>query len=400
MNIIKNDIENIEEIENNIHKINFSKGQTLYLIGTAHVSENSAQLVEDNIKKLMPDTVCIELDEQRYQSIIHKRKYEDIDIFTLIKKKQLFFFIGQFILSSFQKKISEKTGSTPGEEFLRAINLSGEYNYNLQLIDRNIGVTLKRAWRLTPLKDKFKFIGGLLFTENEEFENIDIEELKKKDAIEALVKSFSKELPAAKKVLIDERDIYLAYGIQHSPGNIIIAVVGAGHVQGILQNLSIEISEVVKNELDIIPSKKTTGRLIPWIFPAIILMFFLSGFISGNKDIAKEFMFIWILAHGVLTAIGCIIAMAHPLTIISAFIVSPITSLNPTIGAGMITALIQTFIVKPRIKDFEQLNGKSLKIKEWWSNRLTRIFLVFIFSSIGSSIGTFAALPVLIKFFR
>ncbi len=396
MNYIKPDIK---EIENNVHKIIFSTGNTVYLIGTAHVSENSAQLVEDKINEIKPDTVCIELDEQRFQSITQEKKYEDLDIFQIIKNKQLFFFIGQFLLSSFQKKISEKTGSRPGEEFIRAINLADTNGYKLELIDRNIGITLKRAWRLTPFKDKFKFFGSLLFTESEEFENLNIEDLKKKDAIDSLVESFSKELPQAKKVLIDERDLYLTYGIQQKSGKVTIAVVGAGHVPGILENIKTSITDEVKNLIDFIPPKNFTGKILPWTIPFLIILFFSAGFFFGKESVAKEFIFIWIMAHGVLTVIGAVLSLAHPVTIIAAFIASPITSLNPTIGAGMVTALVQAILVKPRIKDFEQLNGDSLKITDWWRNRITKIFLVFLFTSIGSSIGTFIALPVLIKFF-
>jgi pheromone shutdown-related protein TraB len=397
MNYIRPDIK---EIENNVHKISFSTGSTVYLIGTAHVSENSAQLVENKINEIKPDTVCIELDEQRFQSITQAKRYEDLDIFEIIKKKQLFFFIGQFILSSFQKKISEKTGSRPGEEFIRAINLAEVHGYKLQLIDRNIGITLKRAWRLTPFKDKFKFLGSLLFTENEEFENLNIEDLKKKDAIDTLVESFSKELPVTKKVLIDERDIYLTHGIQNKSGKITIAVVGAGHVPGILKNIESSVSDEVKNQIDLIPPRSIAGKVIPWTIPVIIMIFFAAGFLFGKESVAKEFIFVWIMANGILTVIGSILALAHPITIAVAFVAAPITSLNPTIGAGMVTALVQAILVKPRVKDFEQLNGNALRIRDWWSNRLTRIFLVFVLSSIGSSIGTFVAMPALLKFFR
>lgn len=389
----------INEIEDNVHRISFSSGNEVYLIGTAHVSKNSAQLVEDKITELKPDTVCIELDEQRFHSITRKKKYEDIDIFQIIKNKQLFFFIGQFVLSSFQKKVSEKTGSKPGDEFIRAISIAEANGYSLQLIDRNIGVTLKRAWRMTPFRDKFRFLSGLLFAENEEFENINIEDLKKKDAIDTLVQSFSKELPVTKSVLIDERDLYLTHGIQHKSGKVTVAVVGAGHVPGILSNLENLVTDEAKERLDIIPEKTITGKILPWAVPLLIGVFFIGGFFFGKKEVAAEFFFIWIMAHGILTVLGSLLSLAHPATIIAAFIASPITSLNPTIGAGMITALVQAVFVKPRIKDFEQLNGNALKFTDWWKNRLTKIFLVFIFTSIGSSIGTFVALPVLIKFF-
>lgn len=393
-------INNIQEYEQNIHLITFNNGNSLYLIGTAHVSKNSAEIVESSILEIKPDVVCLELDEQRFSSIKNRNKYENIDIFKIIKNRQLFFFIGQFIMASFQKKISEKTGSRPGEEFIRGINISEQNGIPLALIDRNIGTTLKRAWRLTPLKNKLKFLGSLLFSNDDEFDNIDIEQLKKSDAIETLVKSFSEELPETKKVLIDERDIYLSYGIQKNLKNKTIAVVGAGHVAGILKNLEHEISDKEKNDIDFVPEKSKAGFIFQWFFPALIFVVFIWGFYSGNKDVAKEFALVWILAHGLLTMLGCFISLAHPLTIIAGFIASPITSLNPTIGAGLVTALVQAIVVKPRIKDFEQLNGNTLRFRQWWDNRLTKIFLVFLFSSVGSSIGTFVALPALISFFK
>lgn len=393
-------INTIEAIEQNIHKITFENEKQLFLIGTAHVSKNSADLVESRIHEIKPDIICIELDEQRFNSIKNRNKYENIDIFKIIKNKQLFFFIGQFIMASFQKKISEKTGSRPGEEFIRAINISESENIPLALIDRNIGTTLKRAWRLTPVKHKFRFMGSMLFSDNDEFDNLDIEQLKKSDAIETLVKSFSEELPETKKVLIDERDLFLAYGIQKNLADKTIAVVGAGHVPGILKYLGEEISDDEKDNINFIPERSKTASIMKWIVPALIMLIFIWGFFSGNKEVVKDFALIWILAHGLLTVLGCMISLAHPLTIITGFIASPITSLNPTIGAGFVTALVQAIMVKPRIKDFEQLNNNSLHFKQWWENRLTKIFLVFLFSSIGSSIGTFVALPALISFFK
>jgi len=386
-------------ISEELTRIDYNDGRTLYLIGTAHVSENSALLVENTIRDIMPDTVCIELDSQRFEAITKKNRYEDLDIFQIIKNKQLFFFIGQFIMASFQKKISEKTGSKPGEEFIRAIKVCEEIGIELKLIDRNIGTTLKRAWRLTPFRHKMKFLGALLFEDKGELDNIDIEELKKKDAIEEMVQAFSDDLPITKMVLIDERDTYLTYGIQQNSGNVTIAVVGAGHVPGILARIHTPVEESVRRDLDFIPPVSLASKIIPWLIPAIVAGLFIWGFTSGRKDIAGEVALFWIMANGILTSIGCILALAHPATIVAGFIAAPITSLNPTIGAGFVTAIVQSILVKPRVVDFEQINSKTLKIREWWTNRVTKIFLVFILSSIGSSIGTFVALPALRKFF-
>ncbi len=396
---MNNNIQNSISVSDDITIIDYDDGRKLYLIGTAHVSKNSAELVENSIREINPDSVCIELDQQRFEAITKKNRYEDIDIFQIIKKKQLFFFIGQFIMAAFQKKISEKTGSKPGEEFIRAINACEENEIKINLIDRNIGTTLKRAWRLTPFRHKMKFLGALLTENSDELDNLNIEEMKNRDAIDDMVKAFSDDLPVTKRILIDERDIYLTYGIQKNSGNTTIAVVGAGHVPGILARINEPVEETVKNELDFIPPRSLFSKIIPWLIPALVAAGFIWGFTSGRKDIAGEVALYWILANGLLTSLGCLLAFAHPVTVVAGFIAAPITSLNPTIGAGFVTAIVQSFLVKPRVMDFEQINNKSLKIRQWWKNRVTKIFLVFIFSSIGSSIGTFVALPALRKFF-
>jgi len=389
----------IEELKQNVHLLHFENGKKLYLLGTAHVSESSIELVEETIREYNPDTICVELDEQRHKSITKKNLYEDLDIIKIIRKKQLFFFIGQFVMASYQKKISEKTGSKPGMEFKRAIELADITDSKLVLADRNIGTTLKRAFRLTPFWHKMKFLGSLFVADDEELDNINIEELKSKDAIDSIVQSFADELPVTKKVLIDERDQYLTCEIQNNLGDITVAVVGAGHVPGMLKCFENKISDETKEEINFVPPATLAGKLIPWIIPAIVITVFIWGFIYGRKDIAGEVMLFWILANGTLTAIGCLLSFAHPLTVIAGFIAAPITSLNPTIGAGFVTAIVQTFISKPRVSDFEQIQNNALKIRQWWTNRITKIFLVFLLSSIGSSIGTFVALPALTKLF-
>ncbi len=390
----------IEEIEQNVHHILFDENKELYLIGTAHVSQNSVDLVERIITDKDPDTVAIELDKKRYSAITEKSRYENIDLIQMIKNRELFFFIGQFILSMYQKKISEKTGTKPGQEFLKAIELSDKLDKKLVLADRELGTTLKRAWRLTPFKHKMKLFGSLLFSSDDKIEENDIEELKQSNALDEMISMFADHLPDAKRVLIDERDAFLSFEILNNLGKTTVAVVGAGHVPGILKTLNAPVSKKQRIEIDIIPAGGRISKITPWIIPAIILTVFTLGFIFGKRDIAYEFALFWVLANGILTAIGCLLALAHPLTIIAGFIAAPITSLNPTIGAGFVTAFVQTLLVKPRVKDFEQIQNGSLKIANWWKNRLTKIFLVFILSSIGSSIGTFVAAPYLVKFFN
>ena len=389
----------IKEIRQNVHLLTFPNDKKLYLIGTAHVSADSVELVEEVISEAKPDTICIELDEKRYHSMTDTDSYKNIDVFQIIKEKQIFFFIGQFIIASYQKKISEKTGSKPGLEFKRAIELSNKTGARLVLADRNIGTTLKRAFRLTPFKHKMRLLSSLFFSDDDEIENLDIEKMKEQDAIENIVNSFANELPVTKKILIDERDEYLASEIHENMGKTTVAVVGAGHVSGILKQISNPADRKRRETLNIVPRPSIIGKLLPWLIPAAVICLITLGFISGNKNTAKDAILYWILTHGILAALGCIIAAAHPLTVLAGFIAAPITSLNPAIGVGFVTAIVQTFLVKPKVMDMEEIQNHSLPLKKWWSNRLTRIFLVFICSSIGSSAGTFVSFSVFAKIF-
>ncbi len=388
----------VSEIEQNVHLLDFENGKKLYLVGTAHVSQQSTELVSRIINDIKPDTICVELDEQRHKAMTQKSAYEDIDILEIIKKGQLFFFIGQFLLASYQKKISQKTGSKPGTEFQKANELAVETNAKLVLADRNIGVTLKRAWRLTSLGRKFKTFFSLMFAEDAVTEK-DIEELKHSDAIDEMIKAFAKELPDAKRVLIDERDIFLSHSIQKNLGTVTVAVVGAGHIPGILVHLERDIPDSERDEINFVPEAGFVEKLLPWVIPAIIVAIFVAGFFFGKREIASDVILFWILVNGILAAAGSLLAFGHPLTIIAAFIGAPITSLNPTIGVGIVTAFVQTLVCKPRVRDFEEIQEGTLKIRSWWRNRLTKIFLVFILSSIGSSVGTFVGLPYILKFF-
>lgn len=389
----------ITENKQNVHHIVFDDDRELYLIGTAHVSLQSVELVEKTINEINPDTICIELDDKRYNSIMNKQKYEDLDIVKIIREKQLFFFIGQFIMASYQKKIAEKTGSLPGMEFKKAIELGEEKGAVMVMADRNIGTTLKRAFRLTPFWDKMKFLGSLFAADDDDFEDLDIEQLKEHDAIERIVGSFEDELPVTKEVLIDERDRYLASKICENLGEVTVAVVGAGHVPGMLKQFDAPLTPEAREEIEFIPPPSKAGKILPWIIPAIVIGAFVWGFSSGRRDVAQDAIIYWVLANGILTSLGCIIALAHPLTILSGFIAAPITSLNPTIGAGFVTGIVQTFVSKPTLSDFEEIQNSKFTIKLLWKNRIFRIFMVFFLSSIGSSVGTFVALGPLYKLF-
>ncbi len=389
----------IEKESESLHVIHYPDGKTLYLVGTAHVSKESVELVEDTINRVNPDTLSVELDDKRFERMTNKDKFLDINIIEILKNKQMFYFIGQFILAMFQRKIAEKTGSLPGREFTRAIEMAKERNMRIVLADRDIGITLKRAWRLTRFRDKFKLIAGLGASESVDIENMDIEQLKSFDVMEKIMEEFAEELPATKRALIDERDVYLAEKIREGLGDTTVAVVGAGHVPGMLKVLGSTGTPNDLTELEYVPPAAPVGKILKWAIPVIIIGIFAWGFFTGGREVAGEVLVYWVLINGILTAIGCLVSFAHPLTTISGFLAAPLTSLNPTIGAGFVTGIIQAMLVKPRVRDFEELRDSAMHVRGWWTNRVTRVFLVFFFSSLGSAIGTFVAFPFLTKFF-
>lgn len=391
-------VSSIETPKTNLNKITFDDGKVLYLIGTAHVSGDSVKFVEECINEFGPDTVAVELDKNRMDVLKNRRKYEETDIIDIFKKKKVLFFTVQLIMSGYQKKIAEKTGSAPGSEFKKAIELAEEKDLKLVNADRDISVTLKRTINAMTFKEKVKFFTGMLFGDDKDVDEKAIEELKKGDMLMQIIGEMQDEFPSLKRTILDERDRYLAANIAQNLGEKTVAVVGAAHVPGILRRLQEEKPE--KDNLDdinFVPKGSKITKMIPWIIPVLIIGMFIYGFFNGNAPDTLEAAIWWIVINGTLSALGCALALGHPLTILAGFIAAPITSLNPTIGAGIVTGLVQLYLVKPRVIDLETVSQDTTKLKGWWKNKLSRALLVSLFSSIGSSIGTFAALPFLMK---
>jgi pheromone shutdown-related protein TraB len=398
--ILKNNLKEIKRISNDVHLVTFEDGKELHLIGTAHVSSGSVKLVEETINQTRPDTVAVELDSNRLDAVKNKKKYQETDIIQIIKSKKVFFFIAQLLLSSFQKRIAKKFGVKPGGEFIKAIDLAEKTDANIVLADRNIAITLKRILRKLSFFCKVKLFISFMFTGKEEknIEEKNIEEIKSAKNLNTLIEEMGKVLPVVKTVLLDERNRYLAKKIRENLGEQTVAVVGAAHVPGILDCLE-KGDDLISSfaELEAIPPKSRMSKIIPWIFPFIIAAIFVSGFFYGDYGKIEHAAIYWVLVNGILTSVGCLLALGHPVTIVLGFFAAPVTSLNPTIGAGMVVGLVQLFLVRPKVKDFENVTDDITDIKRILKNKLTRALLVSVFASIGSTIGTFAALPFILK---
>lgn len=391
-------VSSIETPKTNLNQITFDDGKVLYLIGTAHVSGDSVKFVEECINEFEPDTVAVELDKNRMEVLKNRRKYEETDIIDIFKKKKVLFFTVQLIMSGYQKKIAEKTGSAPGSEFKKAIELAEEKDLKLVNADRDISVTLKRTINAMTFKEKVKFFTGMLFGDDKDVDEKAIEELKKGDMLMQIIGEMQNEFPSLKRTILDERDRYLAANIAQNLGEKTVAVVGAAHVPGILRRLQEEKPEEdTLDDINFVPKGSSVTKMIPWIIPLLIIGMFIYGFFNGNAPDTLEAAIWWVVINGTLSALGCALALGHPLTILAGFIAAPITSLNPTIGAGIVTGFVQLYLVRPRVIDLETVSQDTMHLKGWWKNKLSRTLLVSLFSSIGSAIGTFAALPFLMK---
>ena len=378
-----------EKYSSDVHTVHLD-GREFILVGTAHISQQSADLVREVIESEKPQRVCVELDQQRYKSLAEQRRWEALDLRSIIRQKQLSTLLINLLLASYQKKLGEKLGVAPGVELLEATQVAQDLNIPIELCDRDIRITLRRAWNSMPFWDKMKLLtsglAGML--EEQEISEEKLSEIRQKDVLSEMIHQLGEAMPVLKRVLIDERDTYLAQKIRASAGEKVVAVVGAGHLSGIIEALQQNRRDDLK-PLEVIPPVSSWIKWIGWGIPAIILgSIAYIGWSKGGAAAGDNLLF-WVLANGIPSALGAIIALGHPFTILSAFFGAPFTSLTPVIGAGYVSAFVQLYFQPPVVKEFQTVSDDVSSFKKWWRNKLLRILLVFIFTSLGSLIGTY-----------
>jgi pheromone shutdown-related protein TraB len=373
----------------------------IILIGTAHISEESVQEVRQAIEAYKPDIVAVELCQRRYDSITKKDKWENTPVTALIKSNNAYFMLAQTFLASIQRKLGEEYGVEPGSEMCAAMQEAERNHVPVALVDRDITVTLKRAWRLMGIREKFRvvweFLKAMIGYDEEELEELDLKELMKQDVISQMMEEFSKIAPSASKVLISERDQYIAQKIhEESKKGKVVAVVGAGHLNGIKKYLQGERFDANLQELEQVPKKrfswvKVVEVAIPVIFFGLIAwIIYSTGLDPWNK--IKDVFLVWFLVHGILSGIGVAIARGHPLSILTAFVAAPFTSLEPFFAPGWFAGLVEAKLRKPLIKDFQELS-KIESIRGFLKNKVIRLLMVVALGNLGSIIGTIIALP-------
>jgi pheromone shutdown-related protein TraB len=383
--------------ERNVHRLTYD-GKKFILIGTAHVSRESADLVERIITDEKPDTVCVELCKTRFEAIKQKNKWQDTDIVKVIKEKRVSLLLSQLLMTAFQKKIAKKLNINPGEDMMRAITKAEEINAEIALVDREIRITLLRAWRGMRFFSKVKLLPEIFLSmfSTEEITEEDIEKFKHQDALELAMRTIAEKLPEIKNTLVDERDSYLAHAIGNAPGHKIVAVLGAGHISGVMENFGKDID--VKPLLEI-PPPSLWARLIGWGFPLFIVGLFIAGFFYSGAQTGMNMILGWSAITASFAGIGALLLLAHPLTIIASALAAPITTLHPLIAAGWVAGLTEVTVRKPKVRDFLDLAEDISSIRGFLHNKITRVLLLVAIVNLTTSIGTFVAIPVMIRFF-
>ncbi len=371
--------------------------RTFYIVGTAHVSQDSVEEVRSVIGQVKPDTVAIELCPARYEALTDDSRWKKLDIFKVIREGKTLFLLANLAVSSYQRRLGDELGVKPGAELLMGAETAEEVGAELELVDRDIHVTLKRTWGNLGFWDKMKLLGAVMASTFEggggnDGEKVDrdvIEGLKDKDQLSEMMEEFARLMPAVKEPLIDERDQYLMSGIEATQGDTVVAVVGAGHVAGMKRWFG---RDVDRPALEQLPTKRSWTRFLKWIIPAAILGAFALGISKGEGQTFEQMLWAWILPNSIFAALLTMLAFAKPLSVLTAFIASPITSLNPLLGAGMVVGLVEAWLRKPTVEDAENINVDVQSFRGFFRNRFTHVLVVVFASTLGSALGAWIGL--------
>jgi pheromone shutdown-related protein TraB len=385
---------------NNAARVLDLHGKRIILVGTAHVSADSVEEVRAAIRDEKPDRVCVEIDAGRFATMTEDRSWEKLDIVKVLKDGKGFLLLANLVLSSFQRRMGKSLGIRPGDEMKAAVEEAQAQGIAFSFCDREVQVTLRRAWSRSSLWNKSKLLASLLAStmSNEALTAEEIEELKSKSVLEEMMGQLASFLPSVKEVLIDERDRYLATRIFQAPGSRIVAVVGAGHCDGIvdwLNRLDAGAAPSDLSDIDSVPPRRRWGTLVGLIIPIAMLGLIVLGFVKSGATASLGLLAKWLVIHGIGAALGTLLALGNPLAIAAAFVGSPVVVLKPFLSIGLVAALVEAWASKPQVRDFENLSEDILSVRGFYRNKITRILLVFFFASLGGAVGNFISLPII-----
>lgn len=381
-----NSKKNGDIMENeNVHILEYND-KKIILVGTAHVSEQSAVLVQEALEHFEPDNICIELDNDRLKSLKNPNSWKETDLKKIIKDKKTTQLLASLMLSSYQQRMAKQLGSQVGLEMITAINYAEEHGITLTCVDRNVNVTFKRIWNSLSIKEKsdLLYFGlGSVFEDDVELSEEDLNDMLEEDVLTAALSEIRKEVPTIATILVDERDQFLANKIKNARGNTVLAVVGGAHVPGIKDEI---YKDQNMRDINSIPEKKSNLKWINYLFMAIILAIlilpFFNGFDEGLNALIK-----WTLYSGTGAALATLIMRAHPLTILATFVSAPIAAIHPVIAVGFVSALTEATLRPPTVQAVDNVSEDIKSFRGWSKNRFIRILALVIVANLGSVIG-------------
>ncbi len=368
------------------------------LLGTAHVSRASVDAVHALTAQRPFDAVAVELCEARYRGMKNPDALSSLDLFQVIREGKTGMVAANLALSAYQRRLAEQLGVEPGAEMRAGIEEGEARGLPVWRIDRDVGITLRRTYAAVGWWDRIKILGGLMASVmvDDGVDEAEIERLKQGDVLESTFAEFAQRSRGLHRSLIEERDRYMAAALRHQATEggqtRVLAIVGAGHLAGLSEQLrgNGETPAAERAALDLLPPPGRWGTWITLILAVLVLGGFAWGFAQG-ADIGKAVVLDWVLATGILGAIGCALAGGHPLSILAAFIASPLTPLHPALASGTVSALVEATVRKPRVSDFSALRDDVASPRGWWRNRVARVLLNFFLTSFGTAIGVYIA---------
>ncbi len=364
----------------------FLDKREIVLVGTSHISKESAELVKEVIEKENPDIVCLEWDKTRYNKYMNPDEWSDTDIVQVIKQKKLIVLISSVIYSLIQKHLAKINDSVPGAEFFQAVNSAEKSGAKLALVDRDSQITFKRFWRLIPLRKKALFphaFGKVI--EGAEDSKEEMKKLLNSENFEPIFEQLQQTYPELWESFLIERDLYMSTKILNEEGEKIVVVIGQAHLNGVEKNIK-ENRKANIEELDGLPPKLWSTRVLESIIPLIIIGLLIYSFVLG-MDIGINQIIRWGIWNGGVAALFTVLAFANPLTVITSLVFAPLATLLPMVSIGVFSAIVEATIKKPKVHDFQTMDEDLLSIKKIYKNRVLRIFLVFILASIGGTVG-------------
>jgi pheromone shutdown-related protein TraB len=373
-------------------------GTEFTLLGTAHVSRASAQEVRRLIESGGFDAVAVELCAGRHVALTQPEFWAGMDLFRVIREGKAGMVAASLALGAYQQRLADQLGIEPGAEMRAAIDAAAAAHLPVLLVDRDIGVTLKRVYRGVPWWQRLALVGGIIGSlfSRERVSEEDIERLKEGDILETTFSEFAERSQALYEGLIAERDRYMAARLQEEARTgryaRVLGVVGAGHLKGLAEHLAESQREPAaeRTELEKVPPPGRVLQFLPWGVVGLVLLGFAIGF-SRSQELGLQLLSDWFIINATLAGTGAVLAAAHPLTVVVAFLAAPFTSLLPMIGAGFVAAAAETALRRPRVGDFGSLRRDVMRLGGWWRNRVARILLVFLFVTVGSASGTYIA---------